>query len=204
MNWVHPISLLLVTWVASFLQAAPWSARLGLGAQPDILPALVVYAAFNGSLSTTAGVAIMAGLSYDALSSGPFGLTVLPLTILGVLLHRRRDLVLRDSAWTQASLGAVATLAVTVLSLTLLWVFGPLVGTGPVPAVYQADFRLGGDGGPDLGVRLLWQCVVLVTGGALATPVVFRFFGWIDSTFNYRPVAMAVNRSDREIKRGRF
>jgi rod shape-determining protein MreD len=204
MNWVHPISLLLVTWVAAFFQAAPWSARLGLGVQPDVLPALVVYAAFNASLATTAGVAVMAGLAFDALSSGPFGLSVLPLTVLGVLLHRRRDLVLQDSAWTQASLGAVATLLVTLLSLTLLWVFGPLVATGAVPPVYQADYRLGGEGGPDFGVRLLWQCLLLVMFGALATPVVFRFFGWIDSTFNYRPVAVASSRVDREIKRGRF
>lgn len=203
MNWVHPISLLLVTWVAAFFQAAPWGARIGLGAQPDILPALVVYAAFNASLATTAGVAVVAGLSYDALSSGPFGLSLLPLTLLGVLLHRRRDLVLTNSAWSQASLGLVATLAVTLLSLSLLWVFGPLVSGGPASALHQADFRSGGDGGPDFGVRLLWQILVLVVVGTLATPVVFRFFGWIDASFNYRPVPLPVNRADREIKRGR-
>lgn len=204
MNWVHPISLLLLTWVAAFFQSAPWGARLGLGAQPDVLPALVVYAAFKASLSTTAGVAVVAGLSYDALSSGPFGLTLLPLTVLGVMLHRRRDLVLSESAWTQASLGAVATLAVTVLSLGLLWIFGPLVATGPAGELHQADFRPGRDGGPDFGIRLVWQALVLVTGGAMATPVIFRFFGWVDTTFNYRPAPLPANRADREIKRGRF
>ncbi len=203
MNWVHPISLFLVTWVAAFLQATPWSARIGLGAQPDLLPALVVYAAFNANLATTAGVAVVAGLSYDALSSGPFGLSLLPLTVLGVLLHRRRDLVLRDSVWSQASLGFVATLAVTVLSLTLLWVFGPLVSSGPVPPLYRADLRPGGDGGPDFSARLVWQVFVLVIVGALATPVVFRLFGWIDATFNYRPAPPPVDRARREIKRGR-
>lgn len=204
MNWVHPISLMLVTWVAAFLQASPWWVRLGLGVQPDVLPALVVYAAFNASLSTTAGVAVVAGLSHDALSSGPFGLTLLPLTLLGVLLHRRRDVVLRDSVWSQASLGLVATLGVTVFSLMTLWIFGPLLGRGVEALPHQADLRPGGEGGPEIGVRLLWQGFVLVAVGTFATPLVFRFFGWIDATFNYRPVPLRANRADREIKRGRF
>ncbi|MGE3312166.1 MAG: rod shape-determining protein MreD [Limisphaerales bacterium] len=204
MNWVHPTSLFLITWVAAFLQATPWCARIGLGAQPDFLPAMVVYAAFNSNLSTTAGVAIVAGLSCDALSSGPFGLSMLPLTVLGALLHRRRDLVLRDSVWSQASLGLVATLAVAVMSLTFLWVFGPLVSTGPVPPLHEADFRAGGDGGPDFGMRLVGQVCVLAIVGAAATPVVFRLFGWIDATFNYRQAPKPVDRADREIKRGRI
>lgn len=204
MNWVHPTSLILTTWVAAFVQAVPWSARWGLGAQPDVLPALVVYAAFNASLMTTTGVALVAGLSYDALSSGPFGLSVIPLLILGVLLHRRRDLVLRDSFWSQASLGGAATFVATVFALTLLWVFGPLVSHGPIAPAYFGDFRAGGDGGPDFGVRLFWQAFVITGFGCVATPLVFKFFGWIDDAFNYRPVAPPTNRSDREIKRGRF
>lgn len=204
MNWVHPISLILATWVAAFLQAMPWAARWGVGAPWDVLPAFVVYAAFSASLPTTTGVAVVAGLSHDALSSGPFGLSVVPLLTLGVALHRRRDLVLRESVWTQGALGAVATLASTVLALVLLWVFGPLVATGPVAPGYLGDYRAGGDAGPDWGLPLLWQALVVTVGGALVTPVVFRFFGWIDATFNYRPVAAATTRGDREIKRGRF
>jgi len=204
MNWVHPTALLLSAWVVAFLQASPWWARWGVGVQPDVLPALVVYTAFNASLATTVGVAVLGGFSYDALSSGPFGASLLPLVWVGVLMHLRRDLILKESAWSQVSLGLVGTLWVIGMSLMLLWVFGPLVDTGSLPPVYYSDWRAGGDAGPESGVRWIWQGVLLVSFGALASPLIFRFFGWIDATFNYRPVNVPVSRGDREIQRGRF
>jgi rod shape-determining protein MreD len=203
MNWVHPTSLILLTWVAAFVQSMPWGVRSGLGVQPDLLPALVVYAAFQSGVTTTAAVAVVAGFSFDSLSSGPFGLTVLPLLGMGMLLHHRRELVLRDSVVTQVAVGGMTTLAVAVGSLMLIWVFGPLIASGQDGVPHLADYRVGGDSGPDFGVRRVGQVLVLSGFGAIGTPVVFRFFGWIDATFNYRPVAPVVIRGDREIKRGR-
>lgn len=47
MNWVHPIALVLATWLVAFGQAWLPGVRPLVHAQFDLLPALVVYAALN-------------------------------------------------------------------------------------------------------------------------------------------------------------
>lgn len=203
MNWVHPTALLIGTWLLVFLQAAGGSVRGLVFAQPDLVPAMVVYAALYASLPTTAMVAVLGGLGGDAMSSGAFGMGAVPLLALGVWLHRRRDVILRDSAWAQASLGGVASAGVWFASYVLLFVLWPFISAPAAGAPQFPEWREGLDALPDTGIGRLWQWGVATVAGALGTPVVFQVFRWIDRTCNYQPAAVPMRLGDREIQRGR-
>lgn len=204
MNWVRPVSLLLVTVLTVFLQSSLTGVRQWLVAQPDLVPALVVYAALHTSLATTAATAVLGGLGCDALSSGPFGLSVVPLVLLGVLLHRRRDLLLRDSPWAQALMGAAGALAVSVVWLVLLHVIWPVMDGLPAAPPHLPEVRGASIVAPPLGVAHLWKLLVVTIAAAPITVLVFQVFGWLDALLNYQPAPETRYRHDREIKRGRF
>ncbi len=205
MNWIPPTVLLATTWLVVFAQSWFTGLRETLHVQPNLLPGLVVYAAFNGGLPMTTAVAVLAGLGSDALSSGPFGLGVVPLLGLGLLLHRRRELILQDSTWAQAALGLTASLAVTLASLGLLFVLWPLLSERTARGTFQPELRLGLSMLPPLRVGLIWQLFVVGVFGAASTPLVFGFFRWIETRFNYRRVPPPLwQRLQRERARGRI
>ena len=56
---------------------------------------------------------------------------------------------------------------------------------------------------PLLGWGTLWQVVVMSVGGAIATPICFELFGWLDRTLVHPRAGQTSFRSDREIRRGR-
>lgn len=203
MNWAHPTALLLGTWLVVFGQVYFTGLRGLLHAQPDLLPAMVVYAALYSSLPTTLAVALLAGLGADAWSSGPFGLGAPPLVMLGWFLHHRRELILRDSRWAQAAIGAASTLASAVIYLGLLLVLWPFVSEAAQPAPYWPEVRQGLSEMPVLGPGRLWQLLVLAGAGAACTPLVFVLFRWVDRTCNYQPAPLPGRPSDRVMERGR-
>ncbi|MBX3745909.1 MAG: rod shape-determining protein MreD [Verrucomicrobiae bacterium] len=204
MNWVHPTSLMFSPVLLAFAQWR-WDAVRGvLSAQPDLMPALVVYAALSSGLGVTVATAMVAGLAADTVSSGPFGLSVLPLATVGLVLHLRRDLLLRDSVWAQALLGGAGSLVATALTLALLFLLWPLV-SHPGPGMgHWPERQPGLTELPTLGMRSIWQVLVVTAAGTVATPVIFRLFRWIDGAFQYRRIPDGVYRANREIKRGRF
>jgi rod shape-determining protein MreD len=204
MNWVHPAVLVLAAWLFAFGQAWFQGVRAVLGVQPDLMPGLVVYAALAARLPTTVAVAVVGGLGVDSLSSGPFGLGAVPLLVLGVLLHARRDLVLRDSAWAQALLGGAAAPLVLVMSAGLLLLSWPLVAGAGGEVPFWPETRTPGAGPPLLGIRLVLGTGVAAVCGAIATPLMFWAFGRLQMLLDYRPAADPALRANREIKRGRF
>ncbi|MBL9138248.1 MAG: hypothetical protein JNK85_20435 [Verrucomicrobiales bacterium] len=203
MNWVHPTALLLTTFLVVFLQGWLSGFRGFMAAQPDFVPGLVVYSALSSSLPTTAATALLGGLGMDALSAGPFGLSVLPLMSLGVVLHLRRDLLLRDSTWAQAALGGASAVAVMVISLLLLFVLWPLLWDKTMAPEYFPEGRQGLVSLPEVGPGVIWQVTVVALGGAIGTPILFRWFGWVVAACQYPVVPQPTIRQDREIKRGR-
>ena len=182
MSTLNSILILLVAFLAVFCESAFGGLRNLLGAQIDLLPALVVYAALSAGLPTVTGVAVMGGLFFDSLSANPLGISVIPLFVVGFLISMQRELILRDQFFAQFVLGLSASAFVPAATLLLL---------------------LTGGHRPVLSWVSAWQWIVMSVGGAVATPVLFLLFGWFDRTFTYRSATEMSFRPDREIRRSR-
>ncbi len=182
MNWINSILILLAAFVAVFLEASLGTIRHLLGAQIDLLPALIVYASLRASLLTVTILAVLGGLWLDTLSDNPLGITILPLFLAGFLIHPRRSLILQEQYYAQFVLGLSASALVFLLTLLMLLSFrqSPIVGWGTI-----------------------WQWLVVSAGGGLLTPVCFGLFDWLNRALSYRPAIEMSFRPDREIKRGR-
>jgi rod shape-determining protein MreD len=182
MNWLNSILILLAAFVAVFLEASFNGVRHFLGAQIDLLPALVVYASLSSNFLTMGLVAVLGGLCFDTLSANPLGISVLPLFLTGFLIYGRRGLILREQYFAQFVLGLSASAVIPVLNLLLL---------------------LSTRSTPHLGWITIWHLLVMSIGGALLTPLCFRLFDGLSHGLNYRPVVESSFRPDREIRRGR-
>lgn len=117
---MKPLLWLALIGLAAATQAALPGMRWLGGLRLELLPALVACGALSGWRPTwTILTAVVAGLAHDALSAGPFGLTVVGYTapaVLVVTLQRSLD---RDLPWVQAGAGAVvAGFAALLGSLT--------------------------------------------------------------------------------------
>ena len=178
----HTMLILVAALLVAFAEAAIEGPRRWLGAQVDLLPALMVYAALRTNLVTMVLLAGFGGLCFDALSANPAGVTMLPLFLVGLALHVRRELILRDQPFAQFVLGLGAGAIVPALTLLLLLTcgFAPLVGWGS-----------------------LWQICVMSLGCGALTPLVFKAFNLCHGALSYRPNTQTSFRPDRDIRRGR-
>jgi len=183
MNLVRTILILVAAFLAVFGEAAIPALRHWLGAQVDLLPVLMVYAALNADLATVSLLAVLGGLWFDSLSANPLGTSILPLYAVGFVIYMRRDLILRELSFAQLVLGTTASAVVPGLSILLLLTAGkqPLLGWGSV-----------------------WQWLVMTAGGAAVTPFVFALFDWCNRSLGYQPRNDPGFRPDREIRRGRL
>jgi len=179
MNPLNTILILVAALFAVFGEAI-LPVRQWLGAQIDLLPALMVCAALNTGFMTVMLLSLLGGLFFDSLSGNPLGISILPLFLTGFVIYLRRDLILRDLPFAQLTIGAIASAAVPAMILLLLLTVEkePLFGWGS-----------------------LWQWFVMTAGGALATPVIFEFFNWCNRSFGYQRRTQTSFRPDREILR---
>ncbi|HEU6447245.1 MAG TPA: hypothetical protein VFV23_02255 [Verrucomicrobiae bacterium] len=180
MNLLNSILILAMTFVSVFLEATFPVTRHLFGAQVDLLPALMVCAAFTTDLITVALVAIFGGLWFDSLSANPFGISILPLFVIGFLISLWRDLMLRELPFAQLFLGAAASAVAPVMTVLLL---------------------LSGGIQPLLGWGSLWQWIVMTAGGAVATPLLFLILEMCNDALGYKLKSQTSFRSDREILR---
>ena len=182
MNPLGSILILLATFLAAFGQAAFHSLHHLLGAQINLLPALIVCASLRAGMTTMVAVAAIGGLCFDALSENPLGISVLPLFFAGFVICWKSELILREAIYAQFVLGLFASASVPVITLLMLLTAGhrPLIGWGS-----------------------LWQWVVLTAGGGAATPVLFKLFDRLEHSLSYRRAIESSFRQDREIRRGR-
>jgi len=180
MNLLNSILILAIAFVAVFLQATFPLTRNLFGVQIDLLPALMVCAALTANLFTVALLAIFGGLWFDSLSANPFGISVLPLFIIGFLISRYHDLILRELPFAQLFIGAAAS------------AFAPAM---------TALFLLTGENQPLIGWGSLWQWLVMAAAGAVATPALFSLLQLCDHALGYQIKTETSFRSDREIMR---
>jgi len=183
MNLFKPALILSFAFLAVFGEATLSAPRTWLGAQIDLLPALMVYAALNADIVTVSLLAVLGGMWFDSLSANPLGVTILPLMIAGFPIHFRRDLILRSLPFAQLVLGAAASALVPALTILLL---------------------LNGGKQPLIGWGSLWQWIVMTAGGAAATPMIFSLAEWCSQALGYKPRTQAGFRPDREIRHGRI
>jgi len=182
MNEFHTIAILLAAFLAVFAQTSFGGLREILGAQVDLLPALVVYASLRSGLITLGLLSVLGGLWFDSLSANPAGVSVLPLLVCGLAIFRAREILLRDQTYAQFVLGCAASTAVPLFTLVSL-------------------FQLGEQ--PLVGWASLWQWGVMALLGGLCTPLVFALFNRIERALFYQVLKETSFRGDREIKRGR-
>jgi rod shape-determining protein MreD len=182
MNVFNTILILAAAFLAVFAEAAVQLPRQLFGAQVDLLPVLMIYAALNTNVVIVSLLAALGGLWFDALSANPLGVSILPLFVVGFPICLRRDLILRELPFAQIVLGAAASATVPALGVLLL---------------------LSGGQEPLLGWGSIWQWLVMIAGGAVATPVIFAVFDWCQHALGYQPQTETSFRPDREIRRGR-
>ncbi len=182
MNWLNTIAILLIAFLAVFLESYFRGLRNLVGAQIDLLPALMVYASLSAGISTVALLATLGGLWFDSLSANPLGITVLPLLVIGLIIHSGRDLILREQRYAQFMLGLAASATAPLFTVLAL------LGLGAEPL---------------LGWWSLWQWFIMTLGGAAATPLCFRVFDRFKHAFTYPKLPETSFRPDREIKRDR-
>lgn len=174
--------LLAAVWLLAFLPCVmDWPQRW-LGAQMSLLPPLMVYAALSCGPAMMTWLALAGGLLADALSCNPPGSSSAPLLLVGLVIYRNREVILRKETFAQVTLGLAASAAAPVLQVLLLLTFSyePLVGWG-----------------------LLWPwCFMTVAGGAV-TPLLFRVLDRLMSAVTYPTAAAGGWAPEREIVRGR-
>ena len=179
---MKPILILAFAFLAVFAEATLGAPRLWLGAQVDLLPALMVYAALKADLTTLTLLALLGGVWLDTLSANPLGISILPLAAVGWPIHWRRDLILRDLPFAQLLLGGAASALVPALTLL---------------------FLLSGRNEVLIGWGTLWQWIVMAAVGGLATPFVFTLMSAAHRLLGYQSYHETSFRPDREIQRGR-
>jgi hypothetical protein len=182
MNPLNTFLILAAAYLAVYLESAFGGLRSVLGAQIDLLPALMVYASLTADLATVALLAVLGGLWFDSLSANPFGVSILPLFLPGLVVHFSRELILRQATYAQFVLGLALSAGTPLLTLLLLLTAGHL---------------------PLLGWGTLWQWIVMSVGGAVATPLCFKVFGWLQRGLVHNSDVQSSFRLDREIRRGR-
>ena len=183
MNPFQTILILSAAFLAVFGETVLSAPRAWLGAQIDLLPAIMVFAALNAGLPTVALLAVFGGLWFDTFSANPMGISILPLMLAGFPIYLRRDLILRDLPFAQFVLGAAASALVPALTLLML---------------------LSGGREPLLGWGTLWQWLVMTAGGAAATPLVFALMEACNGALGYKLRTEVSFRADREIRHGRI
>ena len=182
MSLFRTILILAGAFLAVFAETTLTAPRSLLGAQVDLLPGLMVYAALTAGLPTIMLLAVLGGLCFDTLSANPPGITILPLLVAGMLVHLRRDLILRDLPFAQFVLGAAASALVPALTVLMLLSSGTelLLGWGT-----------------------LWQWLVMTATGAAVTPFIFSLMATCHRALGYERREEGVFRHDREIQRSR-
>jgi len=182
MSGLNTILILLIAFLAVFWEAWDSGVRNLLGAQIDLLPALVAYAALSQGLVTVTLVALCGGLWFDSLSANPLGVSVLPLFLVGLAVFHKRDLILRDLFFAQWVVGFAACAAAPLLTVVVLLSVGqrPLLGWGS-----------------------LWQWLVMAAVGAFFTPFFALLLHRLGRVFTYQSLPESTFHSNRELKRGR-
>src|SRR5215212_985618 len=109
MSALNTIFILVVAFVAVFVETSFGTFRRLLNVQIDLLPGLIVYASLSAGMTTVSLVAVLGGLWFDSLSANPLGVSILPLFLIGFAVQQFSHLILREQTYAQLVLGSMAS-----------------------------------------------------------------------------------------------
>ncbi len=181
-NWVALTVFVATGYAVAFAEGRVTTLRDLTGAQVDLLPGLMVYAAMAYRMEVVLGCAFLFGLLYDSLSANVLGTSFIALSVIGLAASRFRELLLSDQFITHWILGVIGSALAPVLSLVVL----NLEGMPPL-----------------LGLSSLWQWAIMIAGGGLMTPVWFKLFNQLDDASRFKEMPESAFRTDRQIARGK-
>jgi len=182
-NWVALLVFIMTGYAVSFAEARVMVIRDLTGAQVDLLPGMMVYAAMAFRLEIVLGCAALFGLFHDSLSANLLGTSFTAFAAVGLGASRFRELLLSDQFITHWILGVIGSAMAPVISLGILNLCGlePLVGIGS-----------------------LWQWAIMTAGGGFVTPVWFKFFNRLDDASRFKEMPESAFRQDRQMARGKY
>ena len=181
-NGVTLLVFLITGYVIIFAQGKFTFFRDFFGAQPDLLPGMIVFAAMAFRLETVMVCVCIFGLLFDSFSMNPLGTSVVTLGAIGFGASRYRELLLSEQFTTH-------------------WVLG-LVASGVAPLISYAVVRLS-DMTPLVSMGSALQWAIMTAGGGIVTPLWFKVFNWLDLALRYKEIPESTFRPDRQIARGR-
>lgn len=181
-NGVTLLVFLITGYAVIFAQAKVTFFRDFFGAQPDLLPGMIVYAAMAFRIETVMLSVVTFGVLFDSLSTNILGTSIVTLGTLGFAASRYRELLLSEQFTTH-------------------WVLG-LVASGVAPFISYAVLKLSGMN-PLISGGSAWQWAIMTAGGGLITPLWFKVFNRLDDALRYKEIPESTFRADRQIARGR-
>ena len=181
-NGVTLLVFLITGYAVIFAQARWTMFRNFTGAQIDLLPGMIVFAAMAFRLETVMLCALVFGLLFDSFSVNALGTTVVTLGTVGFAASKYRELLLSEHFTTH-------------------WVLG-LIASGAAPFISYIVLRLSGLN-PLVGAGSAWHWAVMTAGGGVITPVWFKVFSRLDEALRYKEIPESAFRPDRQIARGR-
>jgi rod shape-determining protein MreD len=181
-NWIALTVFVTAGYAIAFAEGRVTFLKELTGAQVDLLPGLMVYAAMAYRTELVLGCALLFGLFYDALSANAFGTSFTAYAVIGLSASRFRELLLSEQFITHWVLGLIASAVAPLIEIVLLKLAGmePLIGLGSI-----------------------WQWAIMIAGGGLATPVWFKFFNLLDDASRFKELPESAFRPDRQIARGK-
>jgi rod shape-determining protein MreD len=181
-NQVMLLVFLFTGYLIIFAQSKFTWFRDFTGAQVDLLPGMMVYAAMAFPIATVMLCATVFGLLLDSMSMNVLGTTLISLAAIGFISSRYRDLLLSEQFTTH-------------------WVLG-LIASGLAPVFSYGVLRLL-DMSPLISWGSAWHWAIMTAGGGAFTPLWFKVFNRLDDALRYKEIPESVFRVDRQIARGR-
>jgi len=176
-------TIMLTALVAIFFETACQIPRILTGAQIDPLPALMVVTSLRAPMPVITALAIMGSLWQSSLSSDPLGISILPLFLLGMMMHLNIKSISHHHIGSRFALGAIAGALVPILTLCMLLLSG-----------HQ----------PMIGLYSLWQWVVGIIGSGFCAIGFFPLLEWLDRTMEEQPFAAPYDTTTKIIRSPKF
>ena len=182
MSGLTLLLFVVVSWIFVYLQVQGIWFRHWIGSGISFLPAFIVYTAWAQPVWVATCITILSSLWLDALSNQPLGLSLIPFVVVAVVVQDRRQMLVTHEFRMQFWLGAAASLAVNIMTYTLL-------------RLISVDFIA--------SWGTWWILLVSAVLNGIACVVLFPVFNRLRYALEYQPILAPTYRYDREIKRGR-